>query len=114
MTLKVFVQPDDNGGYVAEVPAFSGCRSQGRMRDDAINNVRQALEAWLEAEQSKGPVAADETAAIELTVGPARDSTGAARRSVLQILRDSPGGQMFKSSAEVDQYLREEHAAWDR
>ncbi|MGH9751341.1 MAG: hypothetical protein ACREA2_01025 [Blastocatellia bacterium] len=36
------------------------------------------------------------------------------RRSVLDILKDLPGQRLFKTSAEVDAYLREERDSWDR
>ncbi len=37
-----------------------------------------------------------------------------ARRSMLDLLEDWPGGQLFKTSAEADAYLREERDSWDR
>ena len=51
MKLKVIIQPGEDRGFIAEVPAFRGCRSQGRTRDEALTNVREAIEAWLEVEQ---------------------------------------------------------------
>ncbi len=39
---------------------------------------------------------------------------GAARRSVLDVLDAYPGGLLFKTAAEVDNYLREERDSWDR
>jgi predicted RNase H-like HicB family nuclease len=113
MTLKVILQPGDEGGYIAEVPAFKGCRSQGRTRDEALRNVREALEGWLEATQDKdqsGP----STAGIDLIIGSVHAGSARPSRSVAEILRQSPGGRMFKTSREVDDYLREERAAWDR
>jgi len=38
----------------------------------------------------------------------------AARQSMLDILEELPGGRIFKTSAEVDAYLREERDSWDR
>ena len=35
------------------------------------------------------------------------------RRSVLEILKDWPGQRLFKTSAEADEYLREERDSWD-
>jgi predicted RNase H-like HicB family nuclease len=61
MRLKVVVQPGEDKGFVAQVPALRGCWSQGATREEAIANVREAIEAWLEVEQDKaehtgGPV----------------------------------------------------------
>ena len=36
MNLRIIVEPDDQGDYVAEVPAFPGCLSQGKTREQAI------------------------------------------------------------------------------
>ena len=35
------------------------------------------------------------------------------KRSVMDILRESPGHRIFKTAADVDRYLMEEHNAWD-
>lgn len=36
------------------------------------------------------------------------------RTSMLEIINEMPGGRLFKTSAEVDAYLREERDSWDR
>jgi predicted RNase H-like HicB family nuclease len=61
MTLKVIIEPGEDRGFVAHVPALKGCWSQGQTRDETLANIREAIEAWLEAEQDKselpsGPV----------------------------------------------------------
>lgn len=53
MNLKVVIEPGEDGGFVAHVPALRGCWSQGRTRDEALANIREAAEAWLETEQDK-------------------------------------------------------------
>ena len=65
MNLKVVIAPGEDSGFVAHVPALRGCWSQGLTRKDALKNVREAVEAWLEAEQDK-PERADSGADIEL------------------------------------------------
>ena len=50
MRLKVIVQPGEDFGFVAHVPALRGCWSQGGTREEAILNVREAIEGWIEAE----------------------------------------------------------------
>ena len=54
MKLKVLVRPEPSGGYSVSVPALSGCISQGETLEEALSNIREAAELWLE-------VAADET-----------------------------------------------------
>lgn len=58
MTLKVIIEPGEDKGFVAHVPALRGCWSQGNTREEALSNVREAVEAWLEAEQDKSELAA--------------------------------------------------------
>ena len=36
------------------------------------------------------------------------------RRSVVDVLTEAPGQRLFKTAAEVDDYLRKEHDSWDR
>ena len=53
MKLKVIIEPGEDSGFVAHVPALRGCWSQDKTRDEALANVREAIEAWLEVEQDK-------------------------------------------------------------
>lgn len=53
MEIKVVIEPGEDGGFIAHVPALRGCWSQGSSRDVALTNIREAIEAWLETEQDK-------------------------------------------------------------
>ena len=53
MKLRVVVEQDESGYYVAEVPALPGCLSQGKTHDEAIANIKEAIEGWLEVMESK-------------------------------------------------------------
>jgi predicted RNase H-like HicB family nuclease len=53
MELKVVVRKGETGQYVANVPALRGCWSQGQTRAEALENVKEAAELWLEVEQEK-------------------------------------------------------------
>ncbi len=55
MRLKVLLHPAEEGGFWAEVPSLPGCVSQGDSRDEAVANIREAAEGWLEvsAEQAE-------------------------------------------------------------
>ena len=57
MTLKVIVQPGEDSGFIAHVPALRGCWSQGQTRDETLANIREAIAAWLETEQDKSETA---------------------------------------------------------
>lgn len=54
MKYRVLLQLDDDGAWVAEVPALPGCVSQGRTREEAVANVREALAAYLESLEEHG------------------------------------------------------------
>ena len=47
MQLKIVVHRAKEGGYWAEVPAITGCVSQGESFDDLLRNVREAIEGCL-------------------------------------------------------------------
>ena len=53
MKLKVVIEPGEDSGYVAYVPALRGCWSQGATREEAIESIREAIAVWLEVEQDK-------------------------------------------------------------
>lgn len=49
MKYRVLIEQDEDGIYVAEVPALPGCISQGQTRAEAIENIREAIAAYLES-----------------------------------------------------------------
>ncbi|MFY9233188.1 MAG: type II toxin-antitoxin system HicB family antitoxin [Fimbriimonadaceae bacterium] len=53
MKLKVVIEPGEQSGFVAHVPALPGCWSQGATREEALDNIREAAEGWLEAQQDR-------------------------------------------------------------
>lgn len=53
MKLHIMIEKDEAGYYVAEVPALPGCLSQGTTYEEAITNIKEAIEGWLEVMESK-------------------------------------------------------------
>ena len=49
MRLRVVVQQDEDGVFVAEVPQLPGCVSQGAPHEEAVRNVRAAAQGYLES-----------------------------------------------------------------
>jgi predicted RNase H-like HicB family nuclease len=45
---QVILIPDETGGYVVEVPSLPGCYSQGETVDEALENIREAIELHIE------------------------------------------------------------------
>ncbi|MDE2180303.1 MAG: type II toxin-antitoxin system HicB family antitoxin [candidate division NC10 bacterium] len=48
MNVKVIVELGEDGQYVAHCPALKSCWSQGKTREEALQNVREAIELYLE------------------------------------------------------------------
>ncbi len=53
MRFKVILEPQPEGGYVAYVPALPGCFSQGETREEALKNIREAIELYLETVEER-------------------------------------------------------------
>jgi predicted RNase H-like HicB family nuclease len=49
MKYRVLLEQDEDGVFVAEVPSLPGCISQGATRDEALKNIQEAIEAYLES-----------------------------------------------------------------
>ena len=48
MKLKVVLEPSDDGGFTVYVPSLPGCISEGDTREQAIANIKEAIELYLE------------------------------------------------------------------
>jgi len=46
--LKVYLEPSDEGGFTVYVPALPGCVSEGETEEEAMKNIREAVELYLE------------------------------------------------------------------
>jgi predicted RNase H-like HicB family nuclease len=53
MIFHVSLEQAEDGWIVAEVPALPGCVSQGRDEKEALDNVKEAITAWMWAEDQK-------------------------------------------------------------
>ena len=49
MRFRVILEPDEEGVFVAQVPALPGCISQGATRAEALANIQEAIEGYLES-----------------------------------------------------------------
>jgi len=45
---QVIVNPGEDGFWVAECPSLPGCISQGKTKEEAIENIREAIELYVE------------------------------------------------------------------
>lgn len=61
MKYTVILQRDEDGGYMATVPALPGCVSQGDTREETLKNIEEAVELYLEDVQAAGePIPVEE------------------------------------------------------
>jgi predicted RNase H-like HicB family nuclease len=49
MKLKVIIEPGEDGYLVAHCPSLKSCWSQGKTREEALKNIREAIDLFLEA-----------------------------------------------------------------
>ena len=54
MKYRVLIEQDEDGVYVAEVPSLPGCISQGQTREEAVENIREAIAAYIESLDAHG------------------------------------------------------------
>jgi predicted RNase H-like HicB family nuclease len=48
MRFRVILEPSDEGGYTALVPALPGCISEGDTKEGALKNIQEAITLYLE------------------------------------------------------------------
>ena len=48
MKIKVVLEPSDDGGFTVYVPSLPGCISEGDTKEQAIANIKEAIELYLE------------------------------------------------------------------
>ena len=63
---SVTVDRDEDGVWIAECPAVPGCVSQGKTRDEALANVREAIALCVEVRAERGLPLTIETRQVEV------------------------------------------------
>ena len=54
MKFRIVIEPDEDGVFVATVPSLPGCISQGATRAEALQNIREAIEGYVESLRERG------------------------------------------------------------
>ena len=53
MQLTVVLEPQEEGGYAVYVPSLKGCVSQGETKEEALKNIKEAIELYLEPDTNE-------------------------------------------------------------
>jgi predicted RNase H-like HicB family nuclease len=64
MNIKVVIEQGEDGYFVAQVPSLKSCWSQGKTREEAIANIREAIDLYLEPDEAE----LEDREVVELTV----------------------------------------------
>jgi predicted RNase H-like HicB family nuclease len=48
MNLRIVIETGEDGYFVAHCPALKSCWSQGKTREEALKNIREAIDLYLE------------------------------------------------------------------
>jgi predicted RNase H-like HicB family nuclease len=67
MEISIVLEGGEDGMIVAHCPALKSCWSQGRTRDEALQNIREAIELYLEADEAELP-ADEEHEVVKLAI----------------------------------------------
>ena len=67
MKLNVVFEPSDEGGYTVFVPSLPGCISEGDTKEEALKNIKEAIELYLEPVEDDVPYASG-TEMVEVTI----------------------------------------------
>ncbi len=68
MKFNITLDRDEDGVWVVECPSIPGCISQGKTREEAIENIQEAIQACLEVRAEKGLPLTVETRQVEVAV----------------------------------------------
>jgi len=53
MKITVILEPAEEGGFIAYIPSLPGCISEGDTREEALKNIKEALELYIEPDTNE-------------------------------------------------------------
>lgn len=68
MKFMTTLERDEDGVWVAECPSIPGCVSQGKTREEALQNIQEAIALCLEVRADRGMPLTVETRQVEVAV----------------------------------------------
>ncbi|MCW5933523.1 MAG: type II toxin-antitoxin system HicB family antitoxin [Fimbriimonadia bacterium] len=67
--ILIYLEPAEEGGYIASAPALSGCVTQGETREEALEMIRDAIRGYIASMQKHGeslPIGLKEAEFVEI------------------------------------------------
>ena len=68
MIFTVTLDRDEDGFWVVECPSIPGCVSQGKSREEALENIKEAIQGCIEVRAELGMPLTVETAQVEVAL----------------------------------------------
>lgn len=69
MRFSIILEQDEDGFIVASCPALPGCHSQGKTREEAIANVKEAIRGYIASKRKHGePLPITDVEEVEVAV----------------------------------------------
>ncbi|MEA2035585.1 MAG: type II toxin-antitoxin system HicB family antitoxin [Euryarchaeota archaeon] len=68
MQIQVIIKPGEDGWFVAEVPSLPGCISQAKTEDEALLNIKEAIELYLEPDDDEEFILSKNARIVEVVV----------------------------------------------
>lgn len=68
MQFTITVDRDEDGVWITECPSIPGCVSQGQTKEEAVANIREAIQLCLEVRAERGQPLTVETQQLEVVV----------------------------------------------
>lgn len=68
MKFNVTIDRDEDGAWIVECPSIPGCVSQGSTREEALDQIQEAIKLCLEVRAERGMPLTVETRQVEVTI----------------------------------------------
>jgi predicted RNase H-like HicB family nuclease len=69
MKYTITLQKDEDGMYVVKCPSLPGCISQGKTKDEALSNIKDAIEGYLQSlKKHNEPIPSIDEELVEVNV----------------------------------------------
>ncbi|MDG6908604.1 MAG: type II toxin-antitoxin system HicB family antitoxin [Nitrososphaerota archaeon] len=69
-SFRVVIEQDEDGIFIARVPELPGCVSDGKTKDEALKNITEAIEGYMETMRAEGwplpKVVGEETITVDV------------------------------------------------